>query len=151
TLRVSWSLPRRGGGWNSHLVPRIAERVVEVVEERLDLCSALARRSRAHHAESRRTWAHSPAPARPSAGTRSATAGGHTDMPAGASPSAWARSMWLALNGSHGVIASSIGTIDASCSIRSIHVIGAATDTATEGVRTASAVAIVTHRRTTRR
>src|SRR5699024_11393515 len=73
--------------------------------------AADARRRPAHHAESRRTWAHSPAPARPSAGTRSATAGGHTDMPAGASPSAWARSMWLALNGSHGVIASSIGTM----------------------------------------
>src|SRR5699024_12301117 len=101
--------------------------------------AADARRRPAHHAESRRTWAHSPAPARPSAGTRSATAGGHTDMPAGASASAWARSMWLALNGSHGVIASCIGTMGASCSIRSIQVIGAATDTATELVRKASA------------
>src|SRR5699024_5516732 len=113
--------------------------------------AADARRRPAHHAESRRTWAHSPAPARPSAGTRSATAGGHTDMPAGASPSAWARSMWLAWDGSHGVLASRIGTVDASRSIRSSHVIGAATDTATERVRTASAVAIVAHRRTTRR
>src|SRR5699024_7700599 len=93
----------------------------------------------------------SPAPAGASAGTRSATAGDHTDTPAGASPSAWARSMWLALNGSHGVIASRVGTMDASCSIRSIHVIGAATDTATERVRTAGAVAIAAHRRTTRR
>src|SRR5699024_11177131 len=112
---------------------------------------ALARRSRAHHAVSRRTWAHRPAPARASAGTRSATAGDHTDTPAGAFLSAWARSMWLALNGSHGVIASSIGTMDASCSIRSIHWIASATVTATERVRTAGSVATAAPRRTTRR
>src|SRR5699024_12015351 len=108
-----------------------------VVDDLLDFRPALAGSSRPHHAVSRRTWAHRPAPARASASTRSATAGDHTDTPAGASPSAWARSMWLALNGSHGVIASSIGTMDASGSIRSIHVIGAATDTATARVRTA--------------
>src|SRR5699024_8572933 len=85
----------------SHQRPFVERRCESAPALRRDEPSwaADARRRPAHHAESRRTWAHSPAPARPSAGTRSATAGGHIDMPAGASPSAWARSMWLALRG----------------------------------------------------
>ena len=67
-------------------------------------------------------------------------------MPAGASPSAWARSMWLALNGSHGVIASSIGN---ATTVPSYEVYDRAFQLREVG--SASAVAIVTHRRTTRR
>src|SRR5690606_30123475 len=81
-------------------------------------------------------------PARASAGAAAAMAEGQARAAGCASPRAWERSAWPALNGSHGVIRSSIGTMEASCSINSIHVIGTATAAATDRVMTAIDAAI---------